>query len=119
MKKLLFAVLLIFATISSVFAMNYDEAKLQDKPVVVMFHMHGCGACKQFSPMFDKIAAKFSDKFNFIKEDSQSSDIARTLNFQTVPAVFIIQPKTMQAQRINDDCAWDDQCFAQTLKDYK
>lgn len=118
MKKLLISLLLMFATVSSVFAMNFNEARTKDKPVVVMFHMHGCSACKKFSPEFDKIAAKFPDKFSFVKEDIHKSDIAKTLNFATVPAFFIVNPKTMDAKRIDDNCAWDNECFTKTLNNY-
>lgn len=121
MKKLLVSLLLMGAVSSGVFAMakNYEEASTQGKPVVVMFHQHGCGACRKFSPTFDKFAAKFSDKFCFVKEDVNGSKIGKTLNFMTVPAIFIIQPKTMNAKRIDDNCAWDKECFTKALQDYK
>ena len=103
---------------ASAFAMNYEEAKMQNKPIVVMFHMHGCGACQKFSPIFDKFAASFSNKFNFVKEDSNISKIGSTLKFDTVPAIFIIEPETQKAKRISDDCAWDKECFTKTLNEY-
>lgn len=106
------------AAASSVFAMSFDEAKVENKPVVVMFHMHGCNACKEFSPKFGKLATKFSSKFNFVKEDINGSAIAKSVNFSTVPAFFIIEPKTMNSRRIDDNCAWDKECFEKTLKDY-
>lgn len=118
MKKLLVSLLLVFAAASSVFAQTYNDVKGKNKPVVVMFHMHGCSACRKISPMFDKISSKFSDKFSFAKDDIHNSEIAKTLNFATVPAIFIVEPKTMSAKRIEDNCAWDDTCFAKTLKDY-
>jgi len=117
--KLFIGIALALASITSVFAMNYEEAKTQDKPIVVMFHQHGCSACKKFSPIFGKFASKFSDKFNFVKEDVASSKIASTLKFDTVPAMFIIEPKTQATKRISDDCAWDEGCFTKTLNDYK
>ena len=81
MKKLLIGFGLMLMSVSGAFAMTYNEAKTQDKPIVVMFHMHGCGACRKFAPEFDKISSKFSDKFNFVKEDINNSEIAKTLNF--------------------------------------
>lgn len=118
MKKLIIGLFLILATATSVFALNYDEAKSSGKPIVIMFHQHGCSACRKFSPIFDKFSAKFSDKFCFVKEDS-GSKIASTLQFDTVPAIFIIEPKTNSAKRISDDCAWDKGCFTKTLNEYK
>ena len=125
MKNKLISSFLVLAialsTASCAFAMNYEEAKTQDKPIVVMFHMHGCGACRKFSGKFDKFASKFSNKFNFIKEDIHSSKIADSLGsqFETVPAFFIIDPKTQNTKRISDDCAWDSGCFTNTLQEYK
>lgn len=118
MKKLLIAILFVFVGSISVLAQSYNDVKNQEKPVVVMFHMHGCSACKHFEPFFDKISSKFSNKFNFVKEDINKSDIAKTLNFQTVPALFIIEPKTMHAEKIDDNCAWDEGCFAEKLSKF-
>lgn len=118
MKKVIITLMLLLSTVSGAFSMSFNEAKKQEKPVVVMFHMHGCSACKQFSPQFDQIASEHSDKFNFVKEDIHKSDIAKTLNFMYVPAFFIVNPKTMQAKRIEDNCAWDKACFAKELNNY-
>jgi thiol-disulfide isomerase/thioredoxin len=118
MKKLLLGAFLVIFCASSVFAMGFNEAKTMGKPIVVMFSMKGCSACKQISPLFDKMKSKFSEKFNFVKEDAMASDISKTLNFQTVPAIFIVEPKSMKAKRIDDNCAWDKTCFAQTLEKY-
>lgn len=118
MKRILLVFSLILMTASSVFAMTFNEAKTKDKPVVIMFHMHGCSACRKFSPLFDEIGSKFSTKFSFVKEDINKSDIAKTLNFTTVPAIFVVNPKTMASKRIEDNCAWDKACFAKTLQNY-
>ncbi len=118
MKKLFTALILVSLSAATAIATTFNEVKNQGKPVVVMFHMHGCGACKQFSPVFDKFASKFSDKFNFVKEDINHSDIAKSLNFQTVPAIFIIEPNTMKATRVGDNCAWDEGCFTDKLSKY-
>lgn len=119
MRKILIGLFLLLITTTSAFALNYKEVKAQNKPIVVMFHMHGCSACRKFSPIFDKFASKFSDKFNFIKEDAYSSELASTLKFDTVPAIFIIEPGTNASKRISDDCAWDEGCFTRTLNEYK
>ena len=117
MKKLLLSAIFVLATATSAFALSYNDVKNQDKPIVVMFHQHGCGACRKMSPIFDKISSKFSDKFNFVKEDAGSS-AASGLVFETVPAIFIMQPKTQKVTRISDNCAWDNGCFTKTLKEY-
>lgn len=118
MKKIIISLFILICTASSVFAITYNDAVKQDKPIVIMFHQHGCGACRKFSPIFDNFASKFSNKFNFVKEDTSSSSIAPKLSFDTVPAIFIMQPKTQKATRISDDCAWDSGCFTRTLQNY-
>lgn len=118
MKQLLVSALLIFTTATSTLALTYNEAKTQNKPIVIMFHMHGCGACRSMSPRFDQIAAQFANKFNFVKEDINGSAIASKLQFDTVPAIFIIEPKTEAATRVDGDCAWDNGCFSKTLQSY-
>lgn len=118
MKKLIISLCLILATAAGVHAMGFESAKTQGKPIVIMFHQHGCSACRKFSPIFDKFSSNFSNKFNFVKEDS-GSKIASTLQFSTVPAIFILDPKTNASKRISDDCAWDEACFTKTLNEYK
>ena len=76
------------------------------------------GSTIETKKVVDSFASKFSNKFNFVKEDIHGSSIADTLNFDTVPAIFIMQPKTQKATRISDDCAWDSGCFTKTLQNY-
>lgn len=118
MKKLLLTLSALLITAASSLALTYEDVKNQDKPIVVMFHQHGCGACRRFSPRFDQIASKFSEKFNFIKEDVKGSKIESLCSFDTVPAFFIMNPKTKATKRISDNCAWDDGCFQKALNDY-
>lgn len=118
MKKLIISLFLILATASNVLAMSYNNASKQGKPIVVMFHSHHCGACRQLSPIFDSFASKFSKKFNFVKEDVDSSRIASKFSFSTIPALFIVDPKTNSSKRISDDCTWDNKCFQKTLENY-
>lgn len=118
-KKVIISLFLVLAFASGVFAMSYEEAATQDKPIVVMFHMHGCGGCRKFSPIFKQYSKKFSDRFNFVKEEIYSSKIAKTLSFDTVPALFIINPKTQSSKQINENCMWDEECFSKTLNEYK
>lgn len=122
-KKLIISLILTLAATTSAFAMSYDEAKVQDKPIVIMFHQHGCSACRKFSSIFGKISSKFSDKFNFVKEDVSNSKIASqidstSLHFETVPALFIVEPKTQKTTRISNECSWNNECLSKTLQEY-
>lgn len=108
MKKALIILALAVTPILSVFA--------QEKPKVVLFHMHGCSACKHFAPMFDKMASKYSGKFNFTKEDANSSNLANQLNVNAVPVVFIID--SGKNTEIGYDCLETQGCFEQKLQNY-
>lgn len=117
-KKMLVTTCCVLATAASVFAMTYDEVSTQGKPVVVMFHQHGCGACRKLSPLFDKISKRFSDKFSFAKEDVANSKLATKFNFDTVPQVYIINPKTGASTQMDQNCIFDQGCFENSLKKY-
>jgi len=117
-KKILMALAIAMATTTGAMAMSYGEAAKQDKPIVIMFKSQMCGACKEMSPIFDKIGAKFADKFNFVKEDASSS-IASSYKFDTVPSIFITKPNSKSSTKISYECATNDACFQKTLKDYK
>jgi len=119
MKKILLSVFLVLAFASNVFAMNYEEAIKQDKPIVIFFHMHGCSGCRKFTPIYKEFSSNFSDKFNFVKEDIYKSKIAQSLSFDTVPAIFIMNPKTQKTKQISENCIWDSECFSKTLNEYK
>ena len=119
MKKILISLFLILAFASGAFAMSYEEAAVQDKPIIVLFHMRGCSGCRKFSPIFKDFSKKFSGKFNFVKEEIHSSKIAQTLSFDTVPALFIINPKKQETKRISENCMWNEECFTKTLNEYK
>lgn len=119
MKKFIFSLFLIFSFAASTFAMSYKDASLKDKPIVLFVTMQGCGACREFEPFFKKTQAKFASKYNFVKEDVYTSDIARKLNVQETPSVFILQPKQKTFQKIKWECLCQQGCFEKTLKDYQ
>lgn len=118
MKKLILSILLMSAFSASALAMTYDQAKNSGKTMVIMFKMRGCSACKQFEPVFDRAETKYSKKFNFVKEDYNNSQIASKFNFQTVPALYMYNPKTQQSQKIQDNDMWAPGSFENFLDNY-
>lgn len=107
MKKSLITLALMLTSAISTFAM--------EKPKVIMFHMHGCSACRQFMPTFDKMSSKFADKFSFSKEDA-SSKLADKLGISYVPMVYIMDSDKTTA--IDSDCLASPGCFENKLKNY-
>lgn len=118
MKKLFLTIALTLSFVSSAFALTYDEALGQGKMIVILFKMKYCSACRAFEPTFDSVASKYASKFSFVKEDAEVSSLADNLNIRYVPAVFIINPKTKAAYKI-DDNSMNASGFENAINGYK
>lgn len=116
MKRIIASLFLICFLAAGIVAISYNEVSAKDKPTVLCISAPLCGACKQFAPTFEAARAKFSDKFNFVKEDYNHSKRAKSLNITETPSVFIIDDKG--SQKIGWDCLSQPSCFEQKLKDY-
>lgn len=118
MKKLLFLFFIIFTSSLSTFAMTYDEASTQNKPIVILFYMDGCSACMEYKPIFRNYASKYSYKYNFVEENIHNSIIASAFSLATVPAVGIINPVKNQGFKLDNQCMWDQNCVEANLNKY-
>lgn len=118
MKKAVIVLFFILALIPIAMFLTTRQAESAQKPQVILFHTHGCSACKQLMPTFDRLASKYSSKFNFSKQDANSSKLANKLNVNSVPSVFIINTQTGAASPISYDCLQQQGCFEKTLKNY-
>ena len=112
MKKTIVSLFLIFSFVVSVIAISCNEANAKDKPTVLYIYAPTCSACMPFEPIFNAARAKFSQKFNFVKEDYNNSQRAKSLNVTETPSVFI------NSQKIDGQCLIQPGCFEQRLKDY-
>ena len=110
MKKVLIISALMVTSALSTIAM--------EKPKVILFHMHGCSACKKFAPTFDQMMSKYSGKFVFSKEDINSSKLADQLGINYVPMVYIIDSDKNTKTAIDSDCLATQGCFEQKLSGY-
>lgn len=110
MKKLLIITALMLTSAMSTLAL--------EKPRVIMFHMHGCSACKKFAPTFDSMMSKYSNKFSFSKEDINSSKLADSLGINYVPMVYIMDSDKNTKTAIDSDCLASPGCFENKLKNY-
>lgn len=118
LKKVILGLFLLLTVVSNAYAMSYQEAMKQDKPIVLYITMFGCGACRQFEPFFDAAKDKFASKFNFVKEDVNTSEIAAKLRVNSTPSVYILEPKTRNATGIKYACISQQSCFENTLQSY-
>jgi thioredoxin-like negative regulator of GroEL len=110
MKKLLIILTLMLTSALSTMAL--------EKPKVILFHIHGCSACKKFAPTFEQMMSKYSNKFDFSKEDINSSKLADQLGINYVPMVFIIDSEKSTKTAIDSDCLATQGCFEQKLSQY-
>lgn len=117
MKKLL-VVLFLILIVPVTLVIIHKETWAKEKPQVFFFSMQGCSACKQFKPLYEQMASKYSNKFNFIRQDVNTSNLANKLNITSVPAVFIIDPGTQAKTQISYDCLQQQGCFEKKLLNY-
>lgn len=111
MKKIIVSLFLIFS-----FAASIIVASAKEKPTVLYIYAPMCSACIQFGPTFDAAQAKFSQKFDFVKENINNSQRAKSLNVNETPSVFILQQNN--TQKIDWQCLSQPGCFEQRLKNY-
>lgn len=116
MKKIIISLVLILSFAAVVIAIGQNESIAKEKPTVLYVYAPMCSACKQFESIFNSAKSKFSQKFNFAKEDFNSSPRAQSLNVSETPSVFIL--KQGGSQKISWDCLSQPGCFEQRLKDY-
>lgn len=104
LKEILVLFLLLFFATPYVFAMTYNEAKSQNKPIVILFKKNGCKYCRDYEPYFNDMEEKYSYKFNFVKEECSLSisEIARQLKVKAYPEVFLILHQYNRAYPISN-----------------
>lgn len=118
MKKLLILAILVLIAVPAILVINYKETLAKEKPQVLFFYSQGCSACQNFKPLYEQMASKYSNKFNFIKQDINSSNLASKFNVNSVPAVFIVNPETQAKTEISYDCLQQQGCFEKKLSGY-
>lgn len=115
MKKIIISIFIIFFVVG-VIVISYNEANAKGKPTVLCISAPLCSACQQFEPTFNAARTKFAQKFNFQKEDVNTSQRAKSLNITETPSVFILD--NGGSQKISWQCLSQPGCFEQKLKDY-
>lgn len=67
------------------------EEILQNKHAVVKFVLDGCAACKQFSPTFEEVKAKYSEipVYEVLVNDEQ--ELAREFGVNNFPTTILVK----------------------------
>lgn len=62
-------------------------------PVVIDFNATWCGPCRQFAPIFDKVAEKYQQKATFHSCDvDQAPKLAEKFAISSIPTIVVIRP---------------------------
>lgn len=101
--------------------MTYTQASKQKKPILILFTIKGCTACREFEPIIEVFRSRYATKYNYVKEDVSGnvSKIAQKLNVNAAPSLFILEPNKNRAREINFDCMFDSYCLDKELRNYK
>ncbi len=69
---------------------DFQSQVLQsDRPVLVLFSSEWCPACKQLTPVVEKMAGEVSDRAAVVHVDvSQEAELASTYGVMSIPTVI-------------------------------
>ncbi|NIA13278.1 MAG: thioredoxin fold domain-containing protein [Nitrospiraceae bacterium] len=72
---------------------EFQEKVLQREGAsLVYFHASWCGACRQYSPVFDRVAVENGAKAGFVKIDAdQAQQLARKYKIQYLPTTLLMK----------------------------
>lgn len=67
-----------------------------DKPKVIEFYADWCGPCRQYGPVVDACAKKYSDRVFFARlnvDDPASRELTKAFEISAIPRTFFINSK--------------------------
>lgn len=71
---------------------TFDQDVLNNaEPVLVDFWAPWCGPCKALAPMFESLAAEYTDKVKFAKVDIDATEIAQNYGVRGVPTLMLFK----------------------------
>ena len=84
-------------------------------------HTSNCAYCIKFSPIYEKLRKKYSDKCDFIKMNANTQQGYR-LMYETrasyVPNVIIADTKKQLLSKITPDCLLNETCVNKIVKNF-
>jgi thiol-disulfide isomerase/thioredoxin len=120
MKKI-FSLLLTIMFCAPVFAGQYEDALRTGKPVVLYMYTKTCKYCKQFKPVFERIAQNNKNTYRFVSIDAESPYgrlLMRDLYASYVPFVVLSDAKRQYFVPIAPSCAIEYSCIEKEMKNF-
>ncbi len=80
---------MLMITDSATFRKEVLESQI---PVAVDFYADWCPPCRMYSPIFEKVAAKFGEKAKFVKLNVDSAiEVAKEYNVMSIPSTMLFK----------------------------
>lgn len=82
---------------------NAVKNKLENngRPTIIDFSAVWCGPCKMMKPIFEKLAAEYTGRFNFVSIDvDENPDLAEKYQIQSIPAFVFLDEEGKETNRI-------------------
>ena len=81
-------------------SLNFDEALLKNKLLLVDFWAEWCGPCKTMHPIFSRVSKKYNHvRFARLNVDN-SQDIARKFGVQSIPTFIMFKYGEIMQQMV-------------------
>ena len=95
------------------------ERAMQKKDNVFLYlYKENCGLCRIFNPVYDKLVKRHSDKFCFLKVNTDTQygrQLVVVYNVQFVPFVALIRSKDKRTVAVNPRCVIEDKCAEKSI----
>ena len=77
-------------------SISFDEAKTQDKPMLLVFYTPWCTACKNLEPAIKNVKSQFGLKYNIVSincDSFKNVNLVRAFAVSFFPTIHIYEPK--------------------------